>query len=62
MEKFNFKKIISVIISLFIVFLIIYYVNAHWQEFLQIKIVSWPSLTALIFLMPILFLITALFF
>ena len=62
MEKFNFKKIISVTISLFIVFLIIYYVKVHWQEFLQIRIVSWQSLTALIFLMPILFLITALFF
>lgn len=62
MKKFNLKKIISIIVFLFIVFFIVYYVKNHWQDFKDIHIVSWWSLATLFFLAPVLFWVTALFF
>lgn len=62
MKKFNFKKIASIIVFIIIVLLIVYYIRTHWQDFLNIHIVSWLSLIILIFLTPISFWLIALFF
>lgn len=62
MIRDKLRKIVSIIFFIIIILIIIYYVKIHWQEFLQIRVVSWWSLLVLIILTPIFFLATALFF
>jgi len=62
MKKFNWKKIISILVFLGIVILLGYYLKTQWPQFSKIHIVSWWSLIGLFILIPISFWITAFFF
>lgn len=62
MKKFNFKKLISVLLFVLIAIFIFYYIKSNWNDFINIHVVSWWSLVASTLLALISFWLTALFF
>lgn len=62
MKKFNFKKILSIIVFIFVAVFFVFYLKNNWRDFSSIHIVSWWYLSGFIILTLISFFITALFF
>lgn len=53
------KQSLSLVLFGFIVIFLVYYLKNHWQDFSQIKIVSWWAFAGLTFLTPVVFWVTA---
>lgn len=62
MKKFNWKKIISILVFFAIVVFLGFYLKTQWPQFNKIHIVSWWSFAGLFILTPISFWVTAFFF
>ncbi len=62
MTRFSIKKALSVIVFILIAVVISYYLKTHWQEFHEIKIVSWWYFTGLFLSTIVSIWVTSLFF